>query len=66
MFNLKFKRIAKTRDLTCHVTSQFNFTFTVYDGFIMATWLSLTDLEAFQNKFVHMSTFRDEFIADVN
>ena len=37
MFNLKFKRIAKTRDLTCHITSQFNFTFTVYDGFIMAT-----------------------------
>ena len=38
----------------------------MYDGFTLAMWLSLTDFEAFQNKFVHMSTFRDEFIADVN
>ena len=28
----------------------------------MATILSLTGFEAFQNKFVHMSTFRDELI----
>ena len=63
MFNLKFKRI-QTRDL--HVISLHNLILLLlYDGFTMATQLSMTDFEAFQSKSVHMSTFRNELIGGV-